>query len=263
MWIRGAETMEVLYSDTTYSLGTMGKNEPLNYGIVRGTSRIDVVIVRNPPTKNILNIPDPEQGLTVVVTLRTKAMILTGTVNPGPGGVIYNLYDPKVVKEIDASQVANAVIPVAKKIETGEAPITDNVVKVDGVDFMVVRYKPPTTREELDSTIVYLYLLLGGRKRIVSAAPAFVEVSTPDGQTSWCVTTLPKVLPFLWESPSDLVVAGMVDPAGFATPFLVVKNVSWREFKDYRRHLNAVRWISMIMSQSSVAGGGRELESEF
>lgn len=244
--------IEVLFSDITFTMGSFGKNEPINYGIVnvRNTTRMDVVIIRNIPTndKTLVSIPDPERGVTEAVTLRRKLYVLSGNLAPGGTANLHLLDSPKVIKEIEAERVAEATTSLASKILSGEVDITTNVAQVDGIAFKIIRFKSPTSREDFDDVMVHLYMLVAGRKRILVGSPAFVEVVVGEKQY-WCVTSIPRVVHYLWESPSDLVVAGVVDPGGFNAPFLVVRNVSWRDLADYKKSVTAVRWLGYLMSQ--------------
>lgn len=251
--------LEVLFSDMTFTLGSMGRNEPIKYGVVseKYTTRIDVVILRNVPTKDVIPIPDSEGGWTEALVLRRKLLILTGNVIPGNNQAVHILENPRIIKEIDSEKIASEVIRVAQRIGSGEIPPTDNTVVIDGVPFKVLRYKPPTSRDDFDNVMTYLYMLVAGRKRTIVSSPAFVEVSMGNDM-KWCVTSFPRIIPYLWEIPSDLLVAGLVDPGGFNVPFLVVRNVSWRDVIDVRKQVSAVRWISYLMSQMATSAPSEE-----
>lgn len=251
--------LEVLFSDVTFTLGVLGKNEPINYAIVneKHTAKIDVVVVRNVPTdeRNMISIPDPEAGWTEAVKLRKKLTVLSGTVSPGNTSAIHVLDNPRIVREIDAEKIVTDVLGVAEKIASGEIEITNNIVHVDGLSFKILRFKPPTSREDFDTVMMYLYLLAAGKKRIMVSSPAFVEVMIGD-KTYWCVTTIPRVLPYLWEAPGELAIGGLVEPGGFNAPFIIVRNVSWRDIADVRKSINAVKWVSILMSQVAGKGSG-------
>ncbi|MEM1696243.1 MAG: hypothetical protein QXU26_01425 [Thermofilaceae archaeon] len=251
-------SFEVLYSDITVSLGTMaGRSSVVNYGIVseRQTTKVDVVVVRGVPARDVITIPDPDAGLTEAEVLRRKLSILTGAVSHNRG--IYSLENPKIVKEIDSEVVSSEIIKVAQGMQTGEIPYTNNIVPIDGLNFKMLMYKPPESMEEFETVLTYLYIRTSGRKRVLVSSPAFVEVYIGN-EIKWCVVSIPRVLPYLWRVPRALVVAGMVDPGGFNAPFLVVKDMSWRELANVRDQMEAVKWLNQIISRSVSRTGGGE-----
>lgn len=251
--------IEVLFSDLTFTLGVLGKNEPIKYGIVseRSTTKLDVVVLRNVPLadKDTVAVPDPEGGWTEALKLRKKLSVLTGNVVPGGTSAIYILDNPKTLKELESERIAGEIMNVANRMIAGEIGMTNNIVQVDGLSFKILRFKPPTSREDFDVTMMYLYMLVAGRKRIMISSPAFVEVVI-DNDTHWCVTSIPRVLPYLWEAPGELVASGLVDPGGFNAPFIVVRNVSWKDLLDVKKQLYAVKWVSLLMSQTGAGGKG-------
>jgi len=249
-------SIEVLYSDITISLGTMGKSSAVNYGIVneRQTSRVDVVVVRGlPPSNDVITIPNPEAGLTEAEVLRKKLSVFTGVVNQDRG--LYSLVNPRVVKEIDSGVISSEVIRVAQGMQSGSIPYTNNVVAVDGLSFKVLAFKSPKTMEELETLLAYLYIRTGGKKRVLVGSPVFVEVYVGN-ETHWCVVSIPKVLPYLWRVPASLFTAGIVDPGGFNAPFLVVKDMSWRELAGVKDQAEAARWLNHLISRPSSKAGG-------
>ncbi|MEM1696979.1 MAG: hypothetical protein QXX12_08075 [Nanopusillaceae archaeon] len=248
--------IKVLYTDTTVTLG-MNKLPVVNYGIVNGryTTKIDVVIVRGVPSHDVITIPDPDTGLTEAEVLRRKLLILSGTISHNRG--LYFLDNPKIIKEIDSETVSSEVIKVAQGMQLGAVPYTDNVVSVGGLDFKVLMYEPPKSEEELETVISRLYARTGGRKRVMISSPAFVEVYVGN-EIKWCVVSIPRVLPYLRIVPNALVVAGTIDPGGFNAPFLVVKDMSWRELANIWGQMEAVKWLNQIISRSVLRTSGSE-----
>ncbi|MEM1830149.1 MAG: hypothetical protein QXH21_07985 [Ignisphaera sp.] len=248
-------SIEVLFSDITISFGTMGKSAFVTYGVVneRQTSRLDVVIVRGVHTKDPVSVPDPESGWTEAVSLRTKISILTGSISSRTG--VYVLENPRIVKEISSETISSEIIRVIEGMISGEVPYINNIIPVDGLSFKILRYKPPSSLEEFETILTYLQMLTAGRKRVMICSPAFVEVSI-ENEFKWCVVSIPRVVPYLWEAPSELVAAGIIDPGGFNAPFIVVRNMSWRDLTDIKKQMNAVRWLNYLVSQFATKTGG-------
>lgn len=251
-------SIEVLYSDMTVSFGSMGRSSAVNYGIVskRQTSRIDVVIIRGVPVRDVITIPDPEAGLTEAEALRRKLTVFTGVVSQDRG--IYILVNPRIVKEIDSEAVSSEIIKTVQGMQSGNIPYTNNTVVVDGLSFEILIYKSPKTMEDLETVLSYLIERAGRkRKRVLVASPAFVEVDV-GREIKWCVVAIPRVVPYLWIVPAALFTAGVVDPGGFNAPFLVVKDVSWRELAGIRGQVEAVRWLNQLISRPSSKAGEDE-----
>ncbi|MEM4843900.1 MAG: hypothetical protein QXU08_05790 [Ignisphaera sp.] len=247
-------SFEVLYGDYTVTGSLTGRSSVVNYGILneRQSTKVDVVIVRGIQQRNVIVIPNPDAGLTEAEVLRRKLTILTGMVSYSRG--VYSLDNPKIVKEIDSEVISNEIIKVSQGIASGEIPYTNNIVTIDGLNFKVLMFKSPTSTEELESVLMYLYVRCVGRKRVLLASPTFVELYIGN-ETKWCVVSLPRVLPYLWRVPNALVSIGMIDPGGFNAPFLIVKDMSWRELSSLKDQIDAVRWLNQVISRSTTRAG--------
>ncbi|MEM4619537.1 MAG: hypothetical protein QW607_04930 [Desulfurococcaceae archaeon] len=243
--------VDVIYVETTMTFGSGGKSSAINYGIVneRQISRTDVVIIRSiPKSIDTIYVPDPEAGLTEADSFRRKLTILTGSLTQDKG--FYTLVNSRVVKEIDSELISSELIRVSEGMESGTIPYTNNNVLIDGINFKILSFKPPKTIEDFASLLIYLYIRTSGKKRVMIASPSFVELYI-GSETKWCVVTIPRVLPYLWRVPNALVTAGIIDPDGFNAPFLVVRDMSWRELARGKGISEAVKWLSNIISRSS------------
>jgi len=243
--------VDAIYVETTMTFGSGGKSSAINYGIVneRQISRTDVVIIRSiPKSSDAIYVADPDAGLTEADSFRRKLTILTGSLTQDKG--FYSLINSRVVKEIDSEVISSELIRVAEGMESGTIPYTNNIVPIDGMNFKILSFKPPKTIEDFVSLLIYLYIRTSGKKRVMTASPSFVELYIGD-ETKWCVVTIPRVLPYLWRTPGALVTAGIIEPDGFNAPFLVVKDMSWRELSRGKGLSEAVKWMSHIISRSS------------
>lgn len=256
--------VDVLYVDITTTAGSMGKIEIVRYGVVneRQTTRADVAILRRVPPTGYVSIPDLERGYTEATIVPRNILLLSGYLTQSSTPV-YVIDAPTLKKEIPAWKVADAVKKVVDEISEQKRSIADIDTEVDGLSLKLTRIKPASTIDEITDTLLTLYFRIAGRKRVFMKTAVLVKMVLPDGKEEWCVTTLPRILPYLWEAPRELQYAGILDPGGFELPFLYVNSIVWKDFPPVERIFDATRWIIGTIAQTGVGtGAGARLKEE-
>lgn len=245
--------VKVLFADSTYSTGSFGKYEVLEYGIIneRDTTKVDVVLLTSVP-EDVKKFPDIDGGWAERWYLRENLIVVAGDVKETQNPGVVKLDKVRLLQSVPARKIAEAVLAKAKEIEEKGS---DNVVEVDKLKFTIVRFKPCRSEEDVRRVITQLYLrITGGRKRVLFASPAIIEVIDRNS-SDWYVTSLPKVLHFARENPPSLAVAGIIDEGGFNAGFVVIKGMMLPDLGDDDIHVTTVDWINSVITRMSRGGG--------
>lgn len=255
--------VDVLYVDVTTSAGSMGRIEIVRYGVVneRQTTRTDVVVLRSIPPSSYISIPDLERGYTEATVIPRNILLLRGYLTQ-PSAAVYAIDAPELKKEVPAWKIAEAVKKVVDEISEGKRSVTNIDIEIDGLTIKVTRIKPTSSVDELTDVLLTLYFRIAGRKRVFMKTAVLIKMILPDGKEEWCVTTLPRILPYLWEAPKEVQFAGLLDPGGFEVPFLYVNSIVWKDFPPVEKMFDATRWIIGTIAQTGMGATGRLKEEQ-
>jgi len=250
--------IKALYSGKTY---TIRHKEAVEYAIIDERDlEADVAMLSKEPLDGIVRFADPAKGWvgSFAWEVREKLLIVTGIPRRSMTGEnLIRLEDVRVVKAIPVDKIVEALLAknemLVEKLENGGAIGGDeDKVKVEDLEFKIMRVKPCSTTEDLVSTMVDLYSAATvARKRVFFAAPAFIEI-TNQAATKWYVVTLPRAFQFVRNNPETLVQAGIIDEAGFKAPYIIVKGMTVSDLGDSESQRSSVAYLDNILK----IGGG-------
>ena len=253
--------IRAIYVGKTYAFGT---KELIEYAIVneRELSDTDIVVLGMEPNDGKRKFADPSRGWLEIPAweVRDRLLIISGRPRRAATAPLIRLDDVRVEKHIMANEAVEALLKKAeeltKRTETGVEVFSDEdrMINVNGINFMIMRIRPPESVESLQNTLLNIYHVIASpRKRVFVAAPAFVEIMT-SSESGWYVVTIPKVLHFLRQNVEALVQVGVIDPGGFNTPYLVVKGMTPEDLGTVEDQRSNVDWLDRILRAGARPG---------
>ena len=246
----------VLYVSRTISLKS---SEIIEYGIVDEAkfTDSDIVVLARVPDDGVYYVRDIEEGWLAKPSkeFRDSLLVLSGIPRQTLTAPIYKLDDVRLEKKIPARDIYETImqrVDEISKLSKSEITKDKELLEVAGYTIRLLRFKPAQSMDDVDNVISNMYsIVTASRKRVFIASPVVVKLVSEDGERV-LATTLPRVLPYMWDNPTSLKAAGIFDIKGFKAPIFVVDEIYESDVPDINIQQSAV----MRLNEKLSLGGG-------